>query len=300
MTQESTHGSQAAVGASQVRLRTVVLGGGNIGTDLLHKIVRSERLQCVQVVGRRPGSTGMRLAEKIGVPFSSDGVATLVHNPDSFDVVFDCTDAAANREHWRALAPLAKRMINLTPGFSGKMIVPSVNGCEATTSVNVNMVSCGGQAAIPLLVAVEQGSTRIDYAEVVTSASSSSVGAGTRANLDEYIEITTAAMRELVRLSEVKCMLNLSPAHPPVVFRVTMFIRAEGLRMNEIEKSLQAIVNEIHGYCSGYKMTACDLRRDGTLVLEVEVRGGSDSLPEYSGNLDLINSAAIRVGETML
>jgi acetaldehyde dehydrogenase len=286
-------------GPGAAPLRAVVLGAGNIGTDLIHKMARSTRLDCVQVVGRNPDSVGLRKAERLGIPVSAHGIAALLENPASFDIVFDCTDAVANRGHWRALAALGKRLVNLTPGFSGTMIVPSVNRADAATSGDLNMVSCGGQAAIPLLAAVAPLADRIAYAEIVTTASTSSVGRGTRVNLDEYIDITVAATHRLVPISEVKCMLNLSPARPPAVFRVTIFVEAIGLRTDEVAAAVHDAVREVSGYCPGYSLTEVDLRKNGSLVLEVQVKGGTDSLPEFAGNLDLINSAAVSVGETM-
>ena len=284
---------------SAAALRAVVLGAGYIGTDLLYKIARSNRLRCVLVVGRRSGTVGLRRADSMGLRTSTEGISALMADPDAFDVVFDCTDAVANREHWRMLKQHGKRLINLTPAISGHMIIPAINGDDAAAHSDVNMISCGGQAAIPLLAALASVVPSIDYVEIVTSAASSSVGMGTRVNLDEYIDATSLAVQVFARAGRVKSMVNLSPARPPVVFRVTIFVQAAGIRMGEVEAQLASMAERVRAYCPGYRLKDCSQRADGTLALDVEVEGGADYLPVYAGNLDIINAAAIRVAGAM-
>lgn len=280
-------------------LRVAVLGAGYIGTDLLYKIARSNRLECALVVGRRPGSAGLRRAERMGLAVSTDGIAALTAEPHAFDVVFDCTDAIANRAHWAALAPHGKRLINLTPGYSGHMIVPAVNGADAALHDDLNMISCGGQTVIPLLATLGRVLGRMEYVEIVTTAASASVGLGTRVNLDEYIDVTAAAAQAFAPIDRVKVMVNVSPARPPVVFRVTMFVQARRIDLATIERAVTEKEMLVRTYCRGYRISECRLRPDGALAITAEVSGGGDYLPAYAGNLEIINQAAIRAAEAM-
>lgn len=280
-------------------LRVVVLGAGYIGTDLLYKIARSNWLECCLVVGRTSNAAGLRRAAGMGYDVSAEGIHVLTANPDRFDAVFDCTDAIANRDHWAQLAPHGKRLINLTPASSGRMIVPAVNGEEAARHNDLNMISCGGQTAMPLLAALGQALGWMDYAEIVTTAASGSVGMGTRVNLDEYIEVTEAAAHAYAPIGRVKALVNLSPARPPSVFRVTLFVQAGAIDLAKVETAVSAMAERVCVYCAGYGVTECRLRPDGVLVVTTEISGGGDYLPVYAGNLEIINQAAIRAAEAI-
>lgn len=281
-------------------VRAVILGAGAIGSDLMFKIIKSDRLDCAMVVGRRPDSAGLQRAAKIGLPVSADGLAALLAAPDSFDLVFDCTNAAENRKHWEALSPLGKCLVNLTPSLSGHMVVPAVNGATAAINRNLNMVSCGGQAAVPVLAALARTIPDMSYVEIVTTAASKSVGMGTRANLDEYIAVTCEAAKRFARVGDVKAMVNLSPARPPATFRVTALVVAEDIDIDRCREEIGRMAHDVRAYCRGYLITECRIRPDGVLVVTAEIDGGQDFLPAFAGNLEVINQAAIFAAEQII
>ncbi|WP_149564531.1 acetylating acetaldehyde dehydrogenase [Streptomyces cacaoi] len=277
------------------RLSVAVLGAGLIGIDLAAKVARSRALECRLVVARAADTPGLRQARALGLATATDGVGSLLAADEPFDVVFDATNAMAHVEHAGLLGPLGSTLIDLTPSQVGHMVVPTVNGAEAVGHRDINMVSCGGQASIPLLHAITRRH-RVDHVEVVTTAASRSVGRGTRLNLDEYVETTQDAVRDLTGVKDVKAILNISPARPPATFRVATSMVGQDLTPESVRAAAEEAAGRVRAYAAGFEITACVAEGERAFVA-VEVAACGDRIPRYGGNLDLINSAAVHVAE---
>ncbi|WP_217695917.1 acetaldehyde dehydrogenase, partial [Pseudonocardia sp. Ae263_Ps1] len=217
-------------------MTAAVLGAGLIGVDMADKVMRSDVLELGLVAGRSSATAGLRQAARLGFPTSDRGIRALVEVNKPFDVVFDATNALAHATHARMLEPLEVLSIDLTPSRAGLMVVPTVPGERVSEHRDVSMVTCGGQAAIPVLHAIASAHD-VGYVEVVTTAATLSVGHGTRVNLDEYVETTQDAIRSFTGITEVKAILNVSPARPPATFRVAMTVLGAGFR----EESVRAL-----------------------------------------------------------
>ncbi|MEU8481432.1 acetaldehyde dehydrogenase (acetylating) [Streptomyces hygroscopicus] len=279
------------------RLSVAVLGAGLIGIDLAAKVARSRALDCRLVVARAADAPGLRQARAMGLPTATDGIGSLLAADEPFDVAFDATNAMAHAEHAAALAPFGTTLIDLTPSQVGHMVVPTVNGAEAVGHRDINMVSCGGQASIPLLHAITRRH-RVDHVEVVTTAASRSVGRGTRLNLDEYVETTQDAVRDFTGVKDVKAILNISPARPPATFRVAMSMVGQDLTPESVRAAAEEAAGRVRAYAAGFEVTACVAEGERAFVA-VEVAACGDRIPRYGGNLDLINSAALQVSEVI-
>ncbi|MFG1918519.1 acetaldehyde dehydrogenase (acetylating) [Micromonospora sp. NPDC048898] len=280
---------------SERRLSAGVLGAGLIGVDLAVKVERSAALDLRLVAGRTADSPGLKRAARLGLPAASRGLSSLADLDEPLDVVFDATNAGSHAEHAEALAPLGTLLIDLTPSRIGRMVVPTVNGAEAAAHRDLNMVSCGGQASVPIVRAITRAH-RIDYVEVVATAATLSVGRGTRLNLDEYVETTQDALREFTGVGDVKAILNVSPARPPATFRVAMSLVGEGLTHESVHPLVASAAADVRAFATGYRVTSC-IVNDNKAFIAVEVTSAGDQIPAYAGNLDIINSAAIRVAE---
>lgn len=276
-------------------LTVAILGAGLIGVDLVTKIQRSSFLDCRLVVGRDDQARGLRSAAKMGCPVASNGIESVVAAARPFDIVFDATNAMSHAEHWDRLRPLGTRLIDLTPSMVGHMVVPTVNADDASAQPNVNLISCGGQAAIPVLHRITRR-YRAEYVELVTTAASRSVGRATRLNLDEYIETTQNAVRGFTGVERVKTIVNLSPARPPAMFRVAMSIVAAGLQTETVRALATEAADEVRAFVPGYRVAACTVNDERAFVA-VEVAASGDHIPRYAGNLDIINSAAVLIAE---
>ncbi|MFD5556205.1 acetaldehyde dehydrogenase (acetylating) [Streptomyces sp. NPDC127068] len=276
-------------------LSVAVLGAGLIGIDLVAKIQRSPSLRCGLVVGRDSEARGLRQAASLGCATAAEGIDSLVASAEPFDIVFDATNAMAHAEHWARLRPYGTLLVDLTPSRVGHMVVPTVNGADALKHGNVNLVSCGGQASVPILHALSQRYT-LDYVEVVTTAASLSVGRATRLNLDEYIETTQDAVRTFTGVRDVKAIVNLSPARPPAPFRVAMSVVLPGAEAGPVSALVAAAAEEVRSYAPGYEITACTVT-DERVFIAVEVTAAGDRIPRYAGNLNIINSAAVLIAE---
>ncbi|MBD3003746.1 acetaldehyde dehydrogenase (acetylating) [Streptomyces sp. 5-10] len=277
------------------RLSVAVLGVGLIGLDLATKVMRSRSLSCELVAARDERTSGLRQAAALGLPTATDGIRSLVAAPEPFDVVFDATNAAAHAEHAELLRPSGTFLVDLTPSKVGHMVVPSVNGAEALKHADVNMVSCGGQASVPILHAISRRH-RIDGAEVVTTAASQSVGRATRLNIDEFVGTTQDAVRDLTGVEDVKAILNISPATPPATFRVTVSAHGGDLTEESVRAAVTAAAARVRSFVGGYRVTACAVDQ-GQAFVAVEITSSGDRIPRYAGNLDIINAAAIRIAE---
>lgn len=279
------------------KLKVAIIGSGNIGTDLLIKVLRSSYLECGAFIGRNLLSSGMMKALSLGVPVSADGIDYIVKNPDCCDLVFDATSAKSHFEHAPILKKLNKRVIDLTPAKIGLMSVPSVNLEDSLTEFNVNMVTCGGQTSIPVAYAIGQTQTDVEYIEVVSSIASRSAGPATRQNLDEYIKTTEDGLKEFSGAVRTKAILNLNPAEPCVDMQTTIFAKVKHPNIEKLSGVLTQLVEKIRKYVPGYEIILGPIVENGRIVVMARVRGLGDYLPAYAGNLDIINCAAIAMAE---
>jgi len=282
---------------SKRKLKVAIIGSGNIGTDLLIKVLRSPYLECGAFIGRNLSSSGMMKALALGVPVSAEGVDYIVKNPDCCDLVFDATSARSHLEHAPLLKKLNKRVIDLTPAKIGLMSVPSVNLADCLNEFNVNMVTCGGQASIPVAYAIGKTQKDVDYIEVVSSIASRSAGPATRQNLDEYIKTTEDGLKEFSGATRTKAILNLNPAEPCVDMQTTIFAKVANPDIPKLAEMLSGLVEKIRKYVPGYEIILGPMVENGRIVVMARVRGLGDYLPAYAGNLDIINCAAIAMAE---
>jgi len=253
-------------------------------------------MSCRLVAGRDPESAGLRRAVRLGCPTSADGIRAVLAAPDPFDVVFDATNAMAHVEHWRLLAEVPQTLlIDLTPSRVGRMVVPTVSGDQPLSDRNVSLISCGGQAAVPIAHALA-GSFRTEYVEVVSTVASEVAGRATRLNLDEYVATTQLAITAFTGVADTKAILNISPAVPPAMFRTTVHAVIPGAAADPVSTVVAEAVARMREFVPGYRVLACAVRGERVMV-SVEVVADSAVLPPYAGNLDIINSAAILVAE---
>jgi acetaldehyde dehydrogenase (acetylating) len=281
------------------RLRVAIIGSGNIGTDLLVKARRSPVLEPTLFVGRSLQSAGMAKAIELGVPVSDRSIAALQEAHEQYDLVFDATSAGDAARHWKLLEPLGKTVIDMTPANVGSMCVPAVNLTGLDRAQNLNMVTCGGQASVPLAHVVGQTQRDIEYIEVVSSIASRSGGPATRANLDEYIETTESALQRFSGAQRTKAILILNPAEPCVNMQTTLFAHVSDPDMPALRKGIDAMVAEIQRYVPGYSLVVTPSYENGRIAIMVKVQGLGDYLPRYAGNLDIINCAAIAAAEQL-
>ena len=298
------------------KAKTAIIGSGNIGTDLMFKIIRtSEYLELKALVGIDPDSDGLNRAARSGVATFSNGIDGLVGQPlwDDIDIVFDATSAKAHKQHSEIALNAGKVIVDLTPAAIGPFVVPVVNGEQNIGEKNINMVTCGGQATIPIVAAVNRVST-VHYAEIVASISSKSAGPGTRANIDEFTQTTSTAIEKIGGAAKGKAIIILNPAEPPMVMRDTVFTLSSGATEDELEASIRDMVAQVQTYVPGYRLkqeiqfehfgSNRPIRIAGHGVFEgvkttifLEVEGAAHYLPAYAGNLDIMTSAALATAE---
>jgi acetaldehyde dehydrogenase len=276
------------------RVAAAILGPGNIGTDLLVKLQRSQHVDVRLVVGIYPDSPGLARARELGVETSHAGLAAVLER-DDVELVFDATSARAQLEGAEPLRAAGKRVVDLTPAAVGPYVVPSVNLGEHLDRDNVNMVTCGGQATIPFVHAVDRVAD-VEYAEIVATIASAGAGPGTRQNIDEFTETTGGALELVGGADRGKAIIILNPAEPPILMRDTIYTRVRRPDPAAVEASVREMVEELRAYVPGVRLTFCE--SDGDLVtIMVEIEGAGDFLPRYSGNLDIMTAAAARVGD---
>ncbi|MEV7381942.1 acetaldehyde dehydrogenase (acetylating) [Streptomyces lydicus] len=278
------------------RLRVAVLGAGLIGIDLADKIRQSGKLELSLVAGRDRDSLGLRRAAEMGHPTTAGGIRAVV-DAGPFDAVFDATNAESHADHWAALRPTGTTLIDLTPTGLGTVIVPGVNGHQAAAHRHLNLVSCGGQAAIPVLHAISRRCTPT-YIEVVSTGASASAGRATRLNLDQYIATTSAAIRTFTGTPDAKVMVNLSPARPAPPFRVAMTVLADGIRPAPVRTNLAAAAQAVRAYTPGFQVTSLAVDQ-GRISVAVEVTASGGRLPHHAGSIDIINAAAVLLVEQL-
>jgi acetaldehyde dehydrogenase len=305
------------------RTKVAIIGSGNIGTDLMIKVMRlSPSLDIAAMAGIDPDSDGLLRARRLGVATTHHGIDGLLAMPEFADVaiVFDATSAGAHRRHSEAVIAAGKRMIDLTPAAIGPYTIPPVNGDATLDASNVNMVTCGGQATIPIVAAVNRVA-KVHYAEIVASIASKSAGPGTRANIDEFTETTSRAIVAVGGAARGKAIIILNPAEPPLIMRDTVYCLCEDGDTGTIRAAIEAMVAEVQTYVPGYRLKQepqferigpnrplhipemAESGRTEFTGLKVsvflEVEGAAHYLPAYAGNLDIMTSAALKTAEKM-
>lgn len=283
------------------KIRCALIGPGNIGTDLLAKLQRSPVLEPVWMVGIDPESDGLKRARELGIKTTSEGVDGLLAHvrADNVQIAFDATSAYVHAENSRKLNELGVMMIDLTPAAIGPYCVPPVNLKEhiGKREMNVNMVTCGGQATIPMVYAVSRVQP-VDYAEIIATVSSRSAGPGTRKNIDEFTRTTSAAVARVGGAKRGKAIIIINPADPPLIMRDTVHCLTEGEPDEaRITESIHAMIGEVQRYVPGYRLVNGPVFDGRRVSVYLEVAGLGDYLPKYAGNLDIMTAAAARTAE---
>lgn len=279
------------------KIKVGIIGTGNVGSDLLVKVQRSDVLECGIFAGKNPDSENIKRAKTMGVPTSINSIKYIEENPNCCDIVFDATSAQFHIEHAKILKRLKKFTIDLTPSRVGKICVPLLNIDTCLKEDNVNMVSCGAQATIPIIYAIKKIHPKMQYAEIVSSMSSKSAGIGTRDNIDEYTQATSDAIKELTGIPKSKAIIILNPAQPPIFMHNTVYAKIENPNMSLIRKEIKLVVEKVKRYVPGYTITLDPVYENNRLTTMSEVVGLGDSLPIYAGNLDIMSCSAIAVAE---
>jgi acetaldehyde dehydrogenase len=287
------------------RVRVAILGSGNIGTDLMVKVLRSEILELAMVAGIDPASEGLAKARAAGVATTTEGIDGLLADPDSGRIVFDATSAKAHaRVHAPRLAEAGRVAVDLTPAAVGPYVVPGVSGEGELGRPNVNLISCGAQATIPMVAAISRVAP-VRYAEIVATIASRSAGPGTRANIDEFTQTTARGIERVGGAERAKAIIVLNPAEPPIVMRDAIYALTGPVDRAAVAASIHQMAAQVGQYVPGYRLRGepiFDEEAGGSASLSqvtvfVEVEGAGDYLPTYAGNLDIMTSAAVRVGE---
>lgn len=278
-------------------MKVAIVGSGNIGTDLLYKLLRSPALEPRWMVGIDPASEGLKRAASLGLEVSVDGAEWLLRQDELPDIVFEATSAAVHRANAPRYAEAGIRAIDLTPAAVGPYVVPPVNLGEHQDAPNVNLITCGGQATIPMVHAVSRV-VPVSYAEIVASVASVSAGPGTRANIDEFTRTTSKGIEAIGGAERGKAIIVLNPADPPMIMRDTIFCAIpEDADPDPITDSITRMETDIRSYVPGFRLLREPQFDAGRVAIFVEIEGAGDFLPAYAGNLDIMTAAATKVGE---
>jgi acetaldehyde dehydrogenase (acetylating) len=277
-------------------VHVVIIGTGNIGTDLMMKVERSPLLELAGMAGIDAESDGLRKARERGHRVTHRGLADLLEQVDGIDLAFDATSARAHPEHARLLAARGIRSVDLTPAALGPAVVPPVNLSEHRDAAEVNLVTCGAQATIPIVAAISAVCS-VAYAETVSTVSSRSAGPGTRQNIDEFTTATARALESIGGARAAKAIIILNPANPPIMMQNTIYLELGDPDPDTLERAVADAVAGVAAYVPGYRLKTAPLIADGVLTVMLEVEGAGDYLPSFAGNLDIMTSAAVRVAE---
>ncbi|MEK3934905.1 acetaldehyde dehydrogenase (acetylating) [Sporosarcina sp. FSL W7-1349] len=280
------------------KVKTAILGSGNIGTDLMFKLLRSEVLEPTVMIGIDPESDGLRQAKERGLLTIDNCIDGFLEQSDLADIVIDATSAKAHIHHAKVLKQIGKQVLDLTPAAIGPPVVPPVNLREFLHEPNINMITCGGQATIPIVHAVNRIAP-VTYAEIVATIASLSAGPGTRANIDEFTQTTARAIEKVGGAKQGKAIIILNPADPPIVMRDTVYMEVAEGTMDEgkITQSIKEIVADVQSYVPGYRMRTEPIFDGNKVTVFLEVEGSGDYLPTYAGNLDIMTASAVKVAE---
>lgn len=281
-------------------IKAGIIGTGNIGTDLLLKILKTDFIKPVIFSGRRMDSEGIQIAISRGVSVTDQGINYFIDNPNCCDIVYDCTSAADAKKHAEIFSQQGIKVVDLTPAKVGPLCVPSINPEVMLESGNVNMITCGGQASMPMLNLISKYCEKLEYIEVVSQIASKSAGMATRINVDSYIHTTEMAIRKFTKCENCKVILNLNPAEPCVDMQTTMFLKFQNVNFEALVEEIYKKIKELKTYIPYYELVLPPVINEDVLVLSIKVKGSGDYLPEYAGNLDIINCAAIEVTKKML
>jgi acetaldehyde dehydrogenase len=276
------------------RVKAAILGPGNIGTDLLIKLQRVPTIDVALMVGIDPDSPGLARARVLAVETSARGVEAILDR-DDVELVFEATSAKAHVGNAPRLKEAGRRVVDLTPAAIGPYVVPAVNLAEHLDAVDVNLVTCGGQATIPFVHAVDRVAD-VEYAEIVATIASAGAGPGTRQNIDEFTRTTARGIELVGHADRGKAIIILNPAEPPILMRDTIFARVRRPDVRAVEASVMAMAAELRTYVPGVDVLLCETDRDLVTVM-IGIEGAGDFLPTYAGNLDIMTAAAARVGE---
>ncbi|WP_102271739.1 acetaldehyde dehydrogenase (acetylating) [Cytobacillus massiliigabonensis] len=280
------------------KVKVAVLGSGNIGTDLMLKLHQSELLELTAVIGIDPKSDGLKRARELGYEMIDTGIEGFLERAELADIIFDATSAKAHIKHAQLLREAGKQVLDLTPAAVGPFVVPPVNLKEHLDADNINLITCGGQATIPIVHAINQVQ-QVEYAEIVATISSKSAGPGTRANIDEFTQTTARGIEKIGGAKKGKAIIILNPAEPPILMRDTVHVIAEDAQANEeeITASIKAMEKQVQTYVPGYRLRQDPIYDSNKVTVFIEVEGAGDYLPRYSGNLDIMTAASVKVAE---
>ncbi|MCR8848137.1 acetaldehyde dehydrogenase (acetylating) [Rossellomorea sp. SC111] len=278
------------------KIKAAIIGSGNIGTDLMYKLERSKVIDLQAMIGIDPESDGLKRAKERGYLAFDNGIQALKDHPEIADIVFDATSAKTHVRHAKVLDELGKLAIDLTPAARGPFVSPAVKNEHYLDEKNVNMITCGGQATIPIVHAINSVAD-VSYAEIVATISSKSAGPGTRANIDEFTITTRRGIEVVGGADKGKALIILNPAEPPILMRDTIYCEVKNMDEGAITKSIERMVETVKQYVPGYRLKQDPLFDGNNVTVFIEVEGAGDYFPVYAGNLDIMTAAATRVAE---
>ncbi|WP_088072428.1 acetaldehyde dehydrogenase (acetylating) [Gottfriedia luciferensis] len=280
------------------KLKVGIIGSGNIGTDLMMKLQNNQFLELTTMIGIDPESDGLKRAKDLGIEVIDNGIEGFIERKELADLLFDATSAKAHIHHARILGELKKRVVDLTPAAIGPFVVPTVNLGTHIVERNVNLITCGGQATIPIVHSISTVA-EVEYAEIVATISSRSAGPGTRANIDEFTVTTARGLEEIGGAKKGKAIIILNPAEPPIMMRDTVYCKVANDEFNQeiMMNSVKQMVKKVQEYVPGYRLRMDPIIEGSMITVYLEVQGSGDYLPSYAGNLDIMTASAVKVAE---
>ena len=278
-------------------MKVGIIGTGNIGSDLLAKVLKSQKLECGIFAGRDMQSQGILRARKLGIPVTDESISYIIDNPECCEIVFDATTAETHKKNAPILKHLGKYAIDLTPAHVGKFCIPIINAQESMQADNINMITCGGQATVPIACAIARIHPETEYIEIVSTIASKSAGPGTRNNIDEFTQTTREALKHFTGIKNAKAIITLNPAEPPITMHNTVYAMVYRPKMESIVKAVKHMEAEIRRYVPGYRILTGPVYENGRITITLQVEGSGDFLPRYAGNLDIITCAAVEMAE---